>query len=159
MLFGSLNRWILRYRRIPTHRKRVLSEAFFSTLGAWALIRLSPYRFWRSRLGQPLPLTNLTVAGKAAARSDARDLVDIAWAHAALARVFHRYFTCLMLALSAQAMLARRHRSSVLVLGVKRAEALAAHAWVLSDGFDIIGGNAVNGHVAVAAYRWPKQAA
>lgn len=142
-------------------RKIAFIEAFGRSLGAWFLIRLTPYRMWRSRLGTPVPLASATLTGRSARGSGDPVLEDVAWAHAALVRLFGTGFTCLMLAFSARAMLRRRDRPSLLVLGVKRnaeaaatpaADKLAAHAWVVSQGFEVVGGEARQGHMPVAAY-------
>jgi Transglutaminase-like superfamily len=145
--------------RLPTRRKLVLLEAGASTLAAWAMIRMVPYRLWRAALGVPLALNATPLTGASARSSNERVLGDIAWAHERLARRLGRFFTCLMLAMSARSMLRRRHLSSVLILGVKRegtaapgADALHAHAWVLSQGYEIVGGEQREGHMPVAAY-------
>lgn len=101
---------------------------------------------------EPLPITS-----SSALWSGRTELADIAWAHHAIEATFGTRFTCLMLALSARAMLRRRSLSSTLVLGVKRAapqlkSRLGAHAWVLSEGWEIVGGNTRDGHVPVAAF-------
>jgi Transglutaminase-like superfamily len=142
--------------RLPIRRKLMLAEAFAGTLTAWTMIRFTPYAAWRSRLGFPVPLMSAQVTGAPARNTGNSILEDIAWAHAWLARLFGRRFTCLMLAFSARAMLRRRKFSSLLVLGAKRgqgaAEKLGAHAWVLCQGFEIVGGETRDGHIPVAAY-------
>lgn len=142
--------------RAPARRKLVLAEAFACTLSAWATVRFASYATWRQRLGEPAPLTDVAAIEKGAPREAL--LEDIAWAHRGLARVFGRHFTCLMLALSARSMLARRKRPSVIVLGVRLGkqgarEPIDAHAWVLSGGSEIVGGETRIGHTPVIAYR------
>lgn len=142
--------------RITIRRKFLLAEAFFCTLTAWAMIRLAPYDSWRPRLGVPVPLSSTPATGAPARNSGQPLLEDIAWAHAVLGRFFGQDLTCLMLAFSARAMLLRRKFQSVLVLGVKRGGAdakLGAHAWVLSQGYEIVGGETRDGHMPIAAYR------
>jgi hypothetical protein len=143
--------------RLPIRRKLVLVEALMRTLAAWIMIRLTPYAAWRSKLGRPLPLTSIQVTGVPAHRSGNALLEEVAWAHGWLGRLFPTHFTCLMLAFSARGMLRQRRVSTVLVLGAKRGqgasiEKLVAHAWVLSQGFEIVGGETREGHIPVAAY-------
>jgi hypothetical protein len=127
------------------------------TAAAWIMIRLVPYRIWRSRLGTPVPLASSQLRGVAARVSDKEPLKEIAWAHGLLARLFGKQFTCLMLAFSARGMLRRRKMPSLLVLGVKRspgvtAKRLGAHAWVLSGNFEVVGGDSGGGYAPIAAY-------
>lgn len=105
-----------------------------------------------------MSLSSLQVTGIPARRCGRVLLEDVAWAHDLLARRFPRHFTCLMLAISARAMLRRRKAPRLLVLGAKRnrgvpSAPLAAHAWVISEGIEVVGGDTREGHVPVAAYR------
>lgn len=147
---------LVRVWRLPLRRKFMLTEAFVCTMAAWAMIKLLPYGAWRSRLGDPMPLNSTRVTGEPARGTGQSQLEDIAWAHAALTRLFAQRFTCLMLAFSAQAMLRRRKFASLVILGVKvrsgTEERLGAHAWVLSQGIEIVGGETREGHTPVAAY-------
>lgn len=155
--------WLRRGLRTPFQRKFILVEAFLSTATAWATVRLVPYAIWRPKLGNAVPLAAMQLTGAPARGSGNEVLEDIAWAHALLARRFSRRFTCLMLALSAKAMLRRRQLPSMLVLGAGRRQDgavthLGAHAWVLSDGFEIVGGDSRDGHAPVAVYcSWVSQ--
>jgi Transglutaminase-like superfamily len=154
---GGMANLLVRLWRMPPRRKLALAEAFVGTALAWALIRLAPYALWRASLGAPVPLQAEPMTGRSARASGDRVLQDIAWAHVWLARLFKTRFTCLMLALSARGMLRRRGMTSVLVLGVKRGaerdNRLGAHAWILSRGYEIVGGDTRDGHVPVAAYQ------
>lgn len=152
-MFGLIGR----FWRMPVRRKLMLLEAFLSTLSAWAVIKFVPYAAWRSKLGTPVPLSTTAISGSSARTCGKPVLEDIAWAHAQLERRFGSQFTCLMLAFSAKAMLRRRKHSSVLILGVKRSpeaakDKLGAHAWVLSEGYEIVGSDTRDGHAPIAAY-------
>lgn len=141
----------------PADRKLILIEALVCTALAWVSVRLTPYDSWRRELGVPVPLAATTISGPPAQSSGAMILTDIAWAHRVISRIFGSRFTCLMLAFSVRSMLRRRGLSSLLVLGAKRrnrpsGDPLGAHAWVLCQGFEMVGGDTRDGHIAIAAY-------
>jgi hypothetical protein len=153
----SISSLLVRAWRAPMRRKLMLAEALTCTAAAWALVTVMPYTAWRSRLGEAVPLASASLTGASALAAGCPLLEDIAWAHTVLARLFGGRFTCLMLALSARAMLQRRRLPTLLVLGVRRGpedgSKLGAHAWVLSQGIEIVGGDTRSGHTPVAAYR------
>lgn len=149
---------VTRILRLSNARKALLLEALVCTAAAWVMVRLSPYGFWRSRLGTPLAVNAAQVLGDPIQTTSDPLLTDISWAHARLAQVSRAHFTCLMLAFSARAMLRRRKLPSVLVLGVKLNEKasrakMGAHAWVVARGIEVVGGDTRDGHTPIAAYR------
>lgn len=75
--------------------------------------------------------------------ADAMPPQRIAWAVAVAGR-FLPGSTCLTRALAAQALLVRRDRQAILRIGVAtgRHRALAAHAWLESDGEILVGAHA-----------------
>ena len=141
---------------VPFRRKLMVLEALARVSAAWMMIRLLPYRLWRRRLGilvsNPPPEEPLDAA---------RNLVidDVAWAHHALQRLFGTAFTCLMLAVSARDMLARRGVESSIILGIERKpepsrqQELGAHAWVKYGNRYIVGQQGSSRFTPVAVYR------
>lgn len=136
--------------------KLLVLEAFVRSSMAWVMVRMVPYRWWKSRLGVPVSVDvrlPLSPENLAAARAVSR-------AHAFLSRRASGVFTCLMLALSARAMLSARGVPHVLVLGVKldksgAAQTLAAHAWIVcGNSMFVVGGDQKGSYSPVAAYAY-----
>lgn len=156
MKAGRVLFWsVYRAWRVPFARKLMYVEALCRLLSAWLLIRMTPYSFWRGRLGtitKEPDLTSLNASEMAVAS-------QIATLHSVLLRVFGTRFTCLMLALSARGMLRSSGIPSVLILGVNRkgtaaqATELGAHAWVKCGTFDVIGHEGSETFIPVAIYR------
>ncbi|MBX9745656.1 MAG: lasso peptide biosynthesis B2 protein [Hyphomonadaceae bacterium] len=135
-------------------RLLLVGEALIFALIAFMRVRLTPYRRWRYQMGEVLPLDAAQHAMVMDEQS-AAPVADVVWAHQILSRRFKGMFTCLMLALSARAMLERRRLPHVLVLGVRRGReklSLDAHAWVLSSGIEIVGREGRADHIPVAVY-------
>ena len=139
---------------VPLGRKLLYGEAVARLVGAWVVIKLVPYKVWRSMLGQPKSISTSDVLTE----TSAQIAFDIATLHGVLLRVFGTRFTCLMLALSARGMLKLRGVPSELILGVNRnstnqtALKLGAHAWVTSGNVKIIGHETSDKFITVAAY-------
>jgi hypothetical protein len=96
------------------------------------LIRLVPYRWWRSTI---VPLS----AGRGR-RSSVLSPQRVAWAVTAAARVVPDA-TCLSQALAARALLRVAGHPSTLTIGVRRGAAgeLEAHAWIHSGEQPVVG--------------------
>lgn len=144
-------------RRMSWRRKMVLSETVLNTAIAWIMVRMLPYWIWRRWLGHPVPLDSFPKKIVVPGRSDDITLADITWAHKRLGHMSKGVFTCLMLGVSARAMLSRRGIESILVLGAGRRRdgvnlLLGAHAWVIHGTFDIAGGGERNEYTPVAAF-------
>lgn len=144
-------------KRLTAGRLIAFGEAVCGTLVAWAMIRCTPYSFWRKWLGQPTALNDVPVQLSDPLTSADQVLIDISWAHSRLEVWARGFFTCLMVGLSARAALRRRGYSGILVLGAgKKMESsnskLAAHAWVICDHVDIAGGKRRFSYKPVAAY-------
>lgn len=155
----SISVLVRRAWQVPLARKVLLAETVLRTASAWVLIRLTPYKFWGSRLGLPVPVPEEQASIRAGRASWTRLMDDVAWSHHVVSRVFGTTFTCLMLALSARGLLSSRGASGVLVLGVRLREggpssvrAMGAHAWVVSGGAVLVGEMEMAGHTPVAAY-------
>lgn len=153
---GVMRRLTVKFFSLSKSKKRLLIEAFFYASVAFVMIRLLPYRVWRKRLGVPvLPPVSSYEASDLVSEGPS-ELSDILWTYASLYRNA-RFFTCLMLALSARAVLHRRDLKSILVLGVDRGKIenkskFLAHAWVVYQGRDVSGGELKHKYAAVAAY-------
>lgn len=150
-------RFLDRARKLPRQRKFAVCGGFLNTLSAWFLINFLPYKIWQRWLGTPVALSDLPEHTETLRSLKNDDLANIAWAHHALSRKCGKHFTCLMLGISARAMLRRRGYSSFLVLGANRGTstaeaALGAHAWVICEKYEIAGGDKKGEYTAVAAF-------
>ncbi|MFC3286334.1 lasso peptide biosynthesis B2 protein [Litchfieldella rifensis] len=127
-------------------------EAAFLLPWAWILVRTLPFRFWSRGLGKPTP----GEADPAVAAVDKRAR-DICWAIVAINQAAGDRFTCLMLAMTAQWMLNRRHISSSLVLGTRTEQGadnrltMQAHAW-LRVGARIVLGHHGGQYTAISSF-------
>lgn len=127
---GSLSRFAA---LSPAERRLFMGAAGLLTavrVGLWVL----PFRWVHKAVG--------AIGSPPRSRDDARPTAErIVWAVEAAARRVPRT-TCLVRALAAQALLARRGYTSQLRLGVTRGsnEAFEAHAWIEQDGRVLLGG-------------------
>jgi hypothetical protein len=106
-----------------------------------------PFAWWSGLAGRPerSPTTEPDATTDAVARAVGR-------AVAAAARRLPWSSTCLVQALAARVMLSVRRRSSTLVLGVASENGVfRAHAWLLSGGGTVCGGQEAPGYTAIAA--------
>ncbi|PMR71876.1 hypothetical protein CR158_17815 [Halomonas heilongjiangensis] len=107
---------------------------------AWLLVRLMPFRFWSTWLGEAAP-------GEAdpPATPETQAAYDVGWAVRTTNRTVGGRYTCLMQAMAAQWMLSRRHVPTSLVLGTltERGEdnqlVIKAHAWLKVNGRTVLG--------------------
>lgn len=142
--------------RQPRARQWLAAEAFFRLLEAWAFVRFRSFHSYANRLGQPqegeVSLTEPT---------DLTMLGDVRWAVESVNRTVGGRFTCLMQAMAAQAMLARRACRTSLVLGARLSRAddagqdgekIAAHAWLWAGGAIIVGAAMRGGYVPITSY-------
>ncbi|SRR6266571_1231324 len=121
-----------KFAHLPAAERRLILAAAALTVGVTLALRVAPFRLVRAALtrvarpmrGGPLPVPR------------------IVWAVTAATRRVPGANRCLVRALVARALLARHRHPAELRLGVARwpAGALAAHAWVESEGRIVIGG-------------------
>ena len=116
----------------------------------WALVRFRPFATYAPRLG-------IATSGEPEPdwEGDLRVLVEVRWAVRRWTHASGGCFTCLMQAMAAQDLLARRGVSSAVVLGVKPGRSgtgPTAHAWLRVGPWVIVGGEGRNGYLAVASY-------
>ena len=145
-----------KFTKLPLRRKLILVEALGNTSVAWFMINFVPYSIWKRWLGSPVSLTDISLEAPPPP-AGSEDLKNIAWVHALLSRRMGKHFTCLMLGFSARAMLRRRGHRSLLVLGVGKTKEeaekrLGAHAWIIHNGYDIVGGSVRKDYTPVAAF-------
>lgn len=138
-------------------RQLALMEGLLNVSVAWLMITILPYSFWRRRLGRIFDIQELPKDLNPPAPDQDSVILDVVWVHAAIKRRFSMIFTCLMLGFSARSMLRRRGYQSIIVLGVGRRDrdessVLGAHAWVIHNSTDIVGGDDRGDFSAVAAY-------
>lgn len=158
LVFKSLRRaWAL-----PLRRKLLVLEALARLAAVWVCIRMLPYPAWKSMLGEPTPITpSMTVVNTDSRTIGNSQLGEVEWVHDRIERVTRGVFTCLMIALSARAMLSSRGISSLLILGVKLKDnsagpgrrGIGAHAWLRCRGVVVVGHSQQQGHVPIAAFR------
>ncbi|RTR05377.1 lasso peptide biosynthesis B2 protein [Halomonas nitroreducens] len=151
-----------RFIDLPRSRQALVLEATCWLVLAWLLVRIFPFRSWSHWLGDQVP--GMGEVASADAKSDALAR-DISRTITAINQRVGRRFTCLMLAMSLQWMLSRRHISSSLVLGaqteqdVKQRLSLKAHAWV-SIGSGVVLGEIGEQYAPLSSfvrrYRSPK---
>lgn len=150
---GEIVRTLRCFRQLSRARKLMLMESALLLPIAWVLVRVSPFRFWSRWLGIPL-------AGEAnpGPPTDSDLLVrDVCWSVMAIKRGTKGRYTCLMLAMTAQWMLSRRHISSSLVLGTRIQQAsdnrltMTAHAW-LRAGSEVVLGQHDGEYTAVLSF-------
>lgn len=151
-----MRRLTAKFVKLSLSRKRLLIAGFFHASVAFVMIRFLPYKLWRRWLGVPARPPESSYNPAAFAEDEHSEIRDIFWTYATLYR-HARFFTCLMLGLSARAVLHRRDFDSILVLGVDRGNAnetskFLAHAWVVHRGYDVSGGELKHKYAAVAAY-------
>lgn len=136
----------------------MLAEAISRVSFAWVIVRLLPYKLWRRRLGVLSPLRASDEVAQPVKGEQQQLARDVAWAHGVIERSFGSLFTCLMLALSARDMLARRGLASTIILGVERhtrgnrEKRMGAHAWVKLGDCYIVGKEGSERFTPVAAY-------
>jgi hypothetical protein len=129
-------RWFQRWRELPADDRRLLREALAESWFVTLALRVRPLAALRGNL---------------AAESRDADLVKMAWAVRAAARVVPGA-ACLAQAVAMQRMLARRGRQSNVELGVaKNHEGLEAHAWLVCDGEIVIGAEQAGAFVPLGA--------
>lgn len=140
--------------RQPPIRRRLVVEALVGMLRAWVLIRSRPFAAYAGRLGAAVPGEVMPEDA-----ADPRLLKDVRWAILAVNRSFGGRFTCLMQAMACKSMLNRRGVANALVLGARISdrsgaarESMAAHAWVNTAGFALVGGEGRPGFIAVTSY-------
>jgi hypothetical protein len=129
-----------KFHRLSGRRKGLLFEAVLRLPAAWLTVRGIPFRWWSFRLGTSVP-------GEADPPCGAYDsrAAEVAWAVNAINRRAGGRFTCLMLAMTAQRMLALRGISSSLILGTTNElnedeqRVFKAHAWLRVGGQTVLG--------------------
>jgi hypothetical protein len=122
-----------RFRALDAERRWLVLEAAVTLASVWVGLRTIPLRHLRRRLE--------AYSRRRPARS-ASSTAAIAWAVQAAGRRFPGGRTCLVEALTADAMLRRRSYHSEVRLGVRRASdrsLLDGHAWVECDGVVVVG--------------------
>jgi hypothetical protein len=136
-------------------------EAALALIAMRIVVLAVPFSWWDRVVGQ---------AGESSAEDGHRTPTPDVVARGvgrAIARAVPRlpfHSSCLVQALAARLMLARRRRPSTLVLGVKAENgAFRAHAWLLSGGGTVCGGLEAAGYQTIAALRpardaWPPRA-
>ncbi len=141
----------LSWRRLSPARRALAREAAVGLVRAWALVRFRPFASYAPRLG-----TATSGDPEWTWEGDPRIVVEVRWAIRRWTRAAGCRPTCLMQAMAAQDLLARRGVASAVVLGVKPGRAGAdptAHAWLRVGPWVVIGGEERDGHLAVASYR------
>src|SRR5712691_11906070 len=125
-----------RMLRLSRHQWAVLLEAVIGLLWArWQLTRL-PFRQLASQLG-----TLGTASPQEGEAWQAPLRREVRWAVQGVARYLPGRWTCLVVAMAARHMLARRGLSCTLYLGVSHAEGgLRAHAWLRCGSLYVTGG-------------------
>ncbi|WP_422677736.1 lasso peptide biosynthesis B2 protein [Billgrantia kenyensis] len=141
---------------LPRYRKVLLLEAALWLSLAWVLVRAVPFRYWSRWLGHQ-------AAGEADMSEASRDIrvKDICWSISTISRLMRNRYTCLMLAMTAQWMMHRRHISCCLVLGAltcnrEQRLSLKAHAWV-RDATGVVLGDLGESYVPISSFmrRYP----
>lgn len=125
-------RRLRRLLELPREQRSLLVRAYFRVAAAVVLVRVLPFRAWSRLLRDrdPEVRCNFLPPAREVARA-----VRIAAGHV-------RGANCLPVALALHQMLrVRGHRSSVRIGVSKRGEGLLAHAWVVSGGQVLIGGD------------------
>jgi Transglutaminase-like superfamily len=149
-----MQRILLRLTRLPRQRRKLIVQCAISLAIAWAMVRLTPYRMWKHRLGRAVPAGS---RAEADAGTDAF-LRDVTSALDAVNRNAGGRFTCLMLALAGRSLLDGKGIASILVLGVAlkgapaQAKPISAHAWLMVGDVVVTGANSHVDHVPVAHY-------
>jgi Transglutaminase-like superfamily len=129
-------RHLHRFLTLETSERRLLVEAALLMGVIWLSLGWVPFtRLRRMVVGAP-------ARKPTPASSDPRLPGQVVWAVTALGQRAPRRATCLVKALAAQAMLARRGYPSRLRIGVTRGGRgeLEAHAWVEHEGRILVGG-------------------
>lgn len=133
-------------------------EALCRVCAAWMMIKMLPYAIWCRKLG--CRVDSQRNEGMPDLRQS-QVIGDVTWVHAMLEWAFGARFSCLMLALSARNMLARRGIESSLILGVERSRhhqagenIFRAHAWVNAMSYCVVGASGSERFIEVACYKY-----
>lgn len=118
-------------------------------------MRRFEFRQYSDRLGDPHPGEFTTEVDE-----DIDLLTDVRWAVDSVNATFGGRFTCLMNGMAGKAILNRRGVPNSLVLGAKlkrevdeeNNESMAAHAWLYSGPFILLGGRERPGYLPVTSY-------
>src|SRR5712691_1711516 len=137
-----------RMLRLSRHQWAVLLEAVIGLLWArWQLTRL-PFRQLASQLG-----TLGTASPQEGEAWQAPLRREVRWAVQGVARYLPGRWTCLVVAMAARHMLARRGLSCTLYLGVSHAEGgLRAHAWLRCGSLYVTGGEGWDRFTVLACF-------
>jgi hypothetical protein len=134
--------WLRKLARLP-HFAALGIEAMLQIGLVWTAVRLLPARRWRRWLKQP--------SGQNAPPLQlARDLRRVI---AFLAPILPRKTHCLICAIAARAMLARRGYVSTLSLGANASEPeITAHAWLSAASIIVTGREKMDAYQEVARF-------
>jgi len=124
----------------PLRNGLIAGEAAFFLVVAWISLSLLPVRLVIRVVG--LHGNQVQTPDPFRMRSTVPESVaTVAWAVRRAARSLPLRVRCLHEALAGTLMLRRRHLPAMLMLGVRRSDdgVLIAHAWVMSDGIDVLG--------------------
>jgi hypothetical protein len=138
---------LLRFIDLPAGRRALLAEAMLLlALAEIATRRRSGARLTRllGRPGAHAPETPTT--------DEHRIADEVGWAMAAATRHLPWHPVCLPQALAARWLLQRRKVRSTLYLGIARAPARAAHAWVCVGSLVVTGADQVDGCTIVSSF-------
>ncbi len=140
--------FLRKFFSLPTTERQLLIKAALLLETIKLGMRLLPFRTLRRLLNR------MTYATPARLRYAYQPSTDkIAWAVETASRHTPGLKTCLVQALAAQLLLARRGHPALLHIGVVREEQFQAHAWVESEGKVVIGGSELECYTRLAVLK------
>lgn len=140
---------IRKYRALTPEDRRILNQAFLALVIAGASLRLLPLRRMVHGLPPEVSPSSCTPAGH-----ENRTVERIGWAVRVAAGQIPWTVSCLPQAIAAKRLLRREGIVSKLFFGVDRGEKgdLEAHAWLMTEDIDVVGGEARDRYTVVASF-------